>query len=180
MSIGISVSEASGKCGWGRWVVCGLILGCLGYWGLRQASLKQDFLLAPSKKHTNKQTGKAFSQDRESNNTYNKTSYYTIDRLYREHRSKVQVKGVGKVIKILSDDLKGSRHQRIIIRYSPSLTLLIVHNIDIAPKLKGVRVGDSVEFSGEYVWNSKGGVIHWTHPAPHHRHKAGYLKFKDK
>ena len=37
-----------------------------------------------------------------------------IDKAYHEKRSDVQVQGVGKVIKILSDDNKGSRHQRFL------------------------------------------------------------------
>ncbi|QOY51204.1 DUF3465 domain-containing protein [Candidatus Sulfurimonas baltica] len=40
----------------------------------------------------------------------------------------------GDVIRVLSDDNTGSRHQRFIIRLSSGQTLLIAHNIDLAPK----------------------------------------------
>ena len=101
-----------------------------------------------------------------------------IYQLYKSRKSNIQVRGNGKVIRILPDDLKGSRHQRFIIRYSPSLTLLIAHNIDVAPKIQNIKIGDIVEFYGEYAWNSKGGVIHWTHRDSHKKHIDGYLKYK--
>jgi hypothetical protein len=79
------------------------------------------------------------------------------------------------VIRVLADDLDGSRHQRFIVQLASGQTLLITHNIDIAPRITGVKVGDSVSFYGEYVWNEKGGVIHWTHHDPQRRHVAGWV-----
>ena len=89
--------------------------------------------------------------------------------------SEIQVGGSGKVIKILPDDNQGSRHQRFILKLDSNQTLLIAHNIDIAPKIKNLKVGDHVNFYGEYEWNSKGGVIHWTHHDPNGRHEGGWL-----
>ena len=110
----------------------------------------------------------------------NITSKHSLETLFKNHQSHIQVNGKGTVIKILPDDLKGSKHQRFIIRYSPSLTLLIVHNIDISPRLNNIKIGDEVEFFGEYIWNKKGGLIHWTHRDPNKKHIDGYLKFKGK
>ncbi len=83
--------------------------------------------------------------------------------------------GSGKVIKILPDDNDGSRHQRFIIKLDSSQTLLIAHNIDLAPEIKNLRVGDHINFYGEYEWNAKGGVVHWTHHDPKNRHEGGWL-----
>jgi len=33
-----------------------------------------------------------------------------------------------------------------------------------------------VQFYGEYEWNSRGGVIHWTHRDPRNNHLHGWLK----
>jgi hypothetical protein len=86
-----------------------------------------------------------------------------------------QASGAGTVIRILSDDNDGSRHQRFILRLPGGRTLLIAHNIDLAPRISGIREGDTVEFYGEYASNSKGGVIHWTHHDPQGRHPDGWL-----
>lgn len=99
-----------------------------------------------------------------------------IDAAYRNQASNVQVSGSGLVIRVLSDDKDGSRHQRFILRLASGQTLLVTHNIDVAPRVEGIADGDTVEFSGEYVWNSHGGVLHWTHHDPDGKHVAGWLK----
>lgn len=95
---------------------------------------------------------------------------------YQNQLSDIQVSGSGNVSRILSDDNKGSRHQRFILRLSSGQTLLVAHNIDLAPRITTLENGDEVQFFGEYEWNSKGGVIHWTHHDPGGRHIGGWLK----
>ena len=77
---------------------------------------------------------------------------------FSNHRSHLQVSGQGVVTKVLPDDTDGRRHQRFIVALSSGQTLLIAHNIDLAPKIDSLRVGDSVQFYGEYEWNAKGGT----------------------
>ena len=93
-----------------------------------------------------------------------------------QRKTSFQVEGAGEVVKILADDNDGSRHQRFILRLDSGQTLLIAHNIDLAPRISSLQNGDLVDFYGEYEWNSKGGVIHWTHLDPQGRHVAGWLK----
>ena len=99
---------------------------------------------------------------------------------YANRQSDIQVKGEGTVTRGLSDDLDGSRHQRFILRLSSGQTLLISHNIDLAPRIDHLRAGDNVGFFGEYEWNANGGVVHWTHHDPAGRHVAGWLKHQGK
>ena len=101
-----------------------------------------------------------------------------IGRAFSNRTSDVQVEGEGVVTRILSDDIEGSRHQRFIVRLASGQTVLISHNIDLAPRLEGLGEGDSVAFNGEYVWNAEGGLVHWTHHDPAGRHVAGWLKYK--
>ena len=99
-----------------------------------------------------------------------------IGRAFKNGTSDVQVEGEGVVTRILADDLDGSRHQRFIVTLASDQTVLIAHNIDLAPRISGLQTGDSVRFYGEYVWNEKGGMVHWTHHDPQGRHVAGWLK----
>ncbi len=110
----------------------------------------------------------------------NHGSEQLLEHAFKNRKSNFQVEGEGEVIKILPDDLKGSRHQRFIIRLDSGQTLLISHNIDLAPRINKLRKGDSVAFSGEYEWNHKGGVIHWTHHDPAGRHMGGWIKHQGK
>jgi hypothetical protein len=89
----------------------------------------------------------------------------------------VQVTGAGTVTRVLSDDNDGGRHQRFILTLASGRTLLVAHNIDIAPRLPSLKVGDKVEFSGIYEWNPQGGVVHWTHRDPSGKHQAGWLRY---
>lgn len=97
---------------------------------------------------------------------------------FDQQRSDVQVEGRGVVTKLLSDDNDGSRHQRFILRLPHGQTLLVAHNIDLAPRIDSLAVGDEVRFFGEYEWNNKGGVLHWTHHDPQGRHVAGWLEHR--
>jgi len=99
----------------------------------------------------------------------------SIGRAFRNHTSGIEVEGEGTVIRLLDDDVKGPRHQRFIVELASGQTLLMTHNIDLAPRINGLKVGDGVQFKGEYIWNEKGGVVHWTHHDPQGRHVAGWI-----
>lgn len=89
-----------------------------------------------------------------------------------------QVEGSGTVVRVLSDDNDGSRHQRFILELSAGRTVLIAHNIDLAPRVRSLSQGDTVSFFGEFETNDRGGVIHWTHKDPQGRHVDGWLEHR--
>ena len=99
-----------------------------------------------------------------------------IENAFANRLGNRQVEGQGTVVKTLADDADGSRHQRFIVRLESGQTLLVSHNIDLAPRIDTLRTGDTVAFYGEYEWNPKGGVIHWTHHDPQGRHPAGWIR----
>ena len=95
---------------------------------------------------------------------------------FQNQISDLQISGEGRVVRVLSDDNNGSRHQRFLLETDLNQTILIAHNIDLAPRIDNLRSGDTVAFYGEYEYNNKGGVIHWTHHDPANRHPHGWLK----
>jgi hypothetical protein len=102
----------------------------------------------------------------------------TIGRAFASHAQDVAVDGAGVVSRLLSDDTRGDRHQRFLVRLPSGQTILIAHNIDVAPRVANLRVGDDIEFQGEYVWNAQGGLVHWTHRDPAGRHMAGWVRYR--
>ena len=101
-----------------------------------------------------------------------------ISNAFAQQQSNVQVQASGKVKAILADDNNGSRHQKFILTLGNGLTVLIAHNIDLAPRIEHLKKGDTVEFNGEYEYSPKGGVIHWTHRDPKGFHENGWLKYQ--
>lgn len=104
----------------------------------------------------------------------------TVEQLFAKRQSDVQVEVSGIVTRLLTDDNKGSRHQRFLIKQQSGHSLLIVHNIDLAPRIASLKAGDTVQVYGEYIWNNKGGLIHWTHHDPANRHPHGWIKHQDR
>jgi hypothetical protein len=96
----------------------------------------------------------------------------------RSHARDVGVEGRGTVVRVLPDDRDGSPHQRFLLRLADGSTVLVAHNIDLAPRLEGLGEGEAVEFRGEYVWNPKGGTLHWTHHDPRGTHPDGWLRWR--
>lgn len=84
-----------------------------------------------------------------------------------------------RVFRRLPDDRRGSPHERFLIKLPNGTTVLIAHNINLAPYVP-LAEGDLVTISGEFVWNQKGGVIHYTHRPTNVRHKGGYIDFNGK
>lgn len=80
----------------------------------------------------------------------------------------------------LKDDNKGSRHQRFLIHTTSGTSILVAHNIDLAPRVVDLVPGERISLYGEYEWNPKGGVLHWTHHAPRGDHEDGWIEYRGK
>ena len=99
-----------------------------------------------------------------------------IERLFNNRRSDEIVEIEARVARLLPDDNEGSRHQKFIVELESGHTVLVSHNIDLAPRIDALRRGDRVRIKGEYEWTERGGVIHWTHRDPSGRHVAGWIE----
>lgn len=94
---------------------------------------------------------------------------------FAERRSDLVVECEGRVSRLLADDLQGSPHQRFIVELEDGHTVLIAHNIELAPRIDALARGDRVSFRGEYEHNERGGVVHWTHHDPRGRRPGGWI-----
>jgi len=103
------------------------------------------------------------------------SSRLSIAGAWKRHAHGVTVEDRGTVARILPDDRAGSRHQRLLVRIDGGPTVLVAHNIDLAPRAD-VRTGDRIALRGEYIWNPKGGIVHWTHRDPDGHHRDGWIE----
>lgn len=118
--------------------------------------------------------GSFYQSDEQTNSQSNHSP--DVQELHKNKQSNVQIKVTGTVAKILKEDNEGSRHQRFIIIVGVDHSLLIAHNIDLAPKIENLQVGDEITVYGEYEWNEQGGVMHWTHHDPDNHHPHGWIR----
>lgn len=71
-----------------------------------------------------------------------------LQRAFENRESNLQIEGVGVVAKVLKDDTKGSPHQRFLLRTRTGQTLLVAHNIELAPRIVDIAEDDTVRFYG--------------------------------
>lgn len=89
---------------------------------------------------------------------------------------KVEVTLTGRVFKMLPDDTRGLPHELWLMKLSNGTTVKIAHDTKLAPRVP-LSEGDLLRLHGEYIWNEKGGVIHWTHHDPRGTHEPGWIDF---
>jgi hypothetical protein len=93
-----------------------------------------------------------------------------------QRAEKVEVLFSARVRKLLPDDTKGLPHQRFLLLLENGSTVLVAHDIKYAPKVP-IQEGDMLTIKGEYIWNQRGGVVHWTHHSDTPRHEGGFIDF---
>ncbi len=98
-----------------------------------------------------------------------------LERAIEARASGVMMTVAARVVKVLPDDLDGSRHQRFLLDVGRGRTVLVAHNIDLAERVPLDR-DDRVRLRGQFEWNDKGGVLHWTHHDPAGRHPGGWIE----
>lgn len=136
-----------------------------------------------SRTQTRKRPTKAKSPGRSPRNKGLARSQRGLVKLAKAQQSGVMVQLDARVVKILPDDTYGDQHQRFIIAIdnmrSPIRTVLIAHNIDLAPRVP-VERGSVARFYGQYEWNERGGLLHWTHHDPSNWREGGWIELHGK
>lgn len=99
-----------------------------------------------------------------------------LEALVAARRGNEMVTVTAPVARVLPDDTNGSAHQRFLIGLPSGNRVLVAHNIDLAPRVDALAEGDTVTVRGEFEWNDKGGVLHWTHHDPAGRHQGGWIE----
>jgi hypothetical protein len=131
---------------------------------------------APQRPSTAKKAAIALPQLVQSDATFPE-----LEQAHAQHRSNVWVEGGGTVTRLLRDDTKRPRHQRFVVKIGSgtnAFTVLIAHNIDLAPRVP-FKKGDEITFRGEYMWTEQGGTVHWTHEDPKKKGEGGWIRWKD-
>jgi hypothetical protein len=59
------------------------------------------------------------------------------------------------------------------------LTVRVEDNTDLTGPIP-LQPGSDVEVRGEYIYDPRGGLIHYTHRDPRFRHPAGYVRVDGK
>ena len=93
------------------------------------------------------------------------------------HRSRIEVTALGRIVRVLTDEAsEAGTHQRFILALTgPTQTVLVTNNVSIGRRVP-IAVGDTVLVHGEYVWNTEGGLVHFTHHDPQRTHEGGWIE----
>ena len=106
----------------------------------------------------------------------------TLKKAVENKEDKVYITVRGKVSRFLKDDEEGSSHQRWILdgdEEDVGLSVMVIHNLERFDRVP-LELGDRMEVRGKYVWNDKGGLVHWTNHAVHGEVEGGYIKLLKK
>lgn len=103
---------------------------------------------------------------------------------WRAQRSNVEVTARGSVARLLGIARGPSGlHEGFLLHLSGAaghgLTVRVEDNVDITGEIP-LSAGDQAEVRGEYIYDSRGGLIHYTHHDPRGRHPTGYVRVGDK
>jgi hypothetical protein len=99
---------------------------------------------------------------------------------WRSGRSHVEVTASGSVARVLGErEGPSGLHEGFLVHLRGAdghgLTVRVEDNVDITGHIP-LRAGDDVVVHGEYIYDSRGGLIHYTHHDPRGHHSSGYVR----
>ena len=109
--------------------------------------------------------------------TYASSDDDRIAEAFVQRKSNIFVTVKATVLRALPDAEVGGHFQKFLVRLESGHTLMVSHNVDLAPRVPVVE-GAPMRIRGEYDWSDIGGVIHWTHRDPAGERDGGWIEFK--
>lgn len=99
---------------------------------------------------------------------------------WRNGRSGIEVQASGSIARILGEHTGPSGpHEGFLLHLTGSgghgLTVRVESNLDLMGSLP-IRGGEPTTVRGEYDYDPRGGVVHWTHRDPRGRHPDGFVE----
>jgi hypothetical protein len=99
---------------------------------------------------------------------------------WRDQRSGIEVNASGSVARLLGTRSGPSgRHEGFLLHLRGAaghgLTVRVEDNLELTGPIP-LTEGESVDVRGEYIYDARGGLIHYTHRDPRGRHAAGYVR----
>ncbi|MDQ2908907.1 MAG: DUF3465 domain-containing protein [Candidatus Eremiobacteraeota bacterium] len=99
---------------------------------------------------------------------------------WRGGNSHLEVTASGTVSRILGTRLgRSGEHEGFLLHLSGAagrgLTVRVEDNVDLTGPIP-LSPGDGATVRGEYIYDPRGGLIHYTHRDPRGRHDAGYVQ----
>jgi hypothetical protein len=99
---------------------------------------------------------------------------------WRSGRSHVEVTASGSVARVLGERAGPSGlHEGFLVHLRGAdghgLTVRVEDNVDVTGHIP-LRTGDDVVVRGEYIYDTRGGLIHYTHHDPRGHHSSGYVR----
>lgn len=159
--------------------LCGLLVSGCAHAQNSQVEIRQS---APSNQQNQFQPGfpnAAQGQQSYTNQQANLPGDAEAIRAQNQQLIKVPITVTAPVKKMLRYDDRGVPHEKFLLQLSNGSTILVAHNTQMAPFVP-IQAGDIVTVSGEFIWNAKGGLIHWTHHTDTPKHAGGYIDFNGK
>lgn len=97
---------------------------------------------------------------------------------FEQGRTGIWVSGHGTVNQLIGDEtVDGEIHQRLVVRVSDGLSLIIRHSVEASDRIP-LQQGDTVAFQGRYEWNGRGGMLARTHHDPEQPGGGGWIRHK--
>ncbi len=161
----------------GRWVIAAVLVLIAGLYSLLEQQGDKAGGNATRPEASQPRSGQTGSPATDRAGRHAQNDNAMADSAFAARRSDDIMTVEGTVVHVLADDNEGSRHQRFLLELPSGLTLKISHNIDLAPRIANLRKNTRVRVHGEYEWNDKGGVIHWTHHDPKGWREGGWIEY---